>query len=205
MLQDQEEEENVGGLESPDMPNKHDQDNSNIIPMAYGNDRSDTVRLLLDSTPVLKRIRADLLNKKIIITKKGEEVWEDTGYPPLITEEGCNNLLIQLSSFVNENTVSGIYSDEEIRIKTIWSADTCIEWLATNWKKYGVMPSNRPVIVLVVEQNVNAVLKKAKNGATLETIGEINKIHQIQTTTMQTAPPPKTKLIDRINPFGMIK
>lgn len=165
------------------------------IPQAF-HDNSNTVRLLLKS-PLLRDIYHDLLGEERTEDAEGRIKFEKIT-DPLMSKIAAGNLLIILRSFVNENVVSGIYTEEEIRMKVVWASKHIVKWIAQTNKKYEIKNYNWRGIVLIVEQNVDAALKKAKNGATLETIGNMNQQREIQ-TFQQQVPVEQTKSVwDRI-------
>jgi len=174
------EEENKKGIDDDEgfLPNF----TPGNIPIPYP-DNSNTVKLLL-KTNLLTRLHYRLLGKILSEDEDGNKKVEKLT-KPLMCEDAAADIIFDLENFVNEVVASGIYNEEEIRVKVVWAAKHTIKWIAQTHRKYQIESYNWRRIVMAVEQNVDAILKKAKGGATLETIGNMNQQREVQTFQQQ--------------------
>ncbi|MDY6769290.1 MAG: hypothetical protein SVW02_04250 [Candidatus Nanohaloarchaea archaeon] len=136
---------------------------------------------ILDTDKQVKRLRRNLgLVKKYERDDNGKPIpgtgeWVVEDHAPM-NEKGIRNVTSFFRSIVDQNQIMSIYKDDEITRIMKEIHKTLSRELLTNWHEYGIQNrSSFDRVVEIVTDNAYSVLKRAREGETLEKVTKSTK------------------------------
>lgn len=125
-------------------------------------DSFDSIRLRLDPAITLEKIRHSLLRN--IWDAKYEKWVNPEKLPPMLTEQGVQDLMIELESRMSIDKVLGNLKEREYNIIIREIGESVLEFLFFNKELYEVKESDITRIFHIVSHNVRIFLSRAREG-----------------------------------------
>jgi hypothetical protein len=150
-------------------------------------DLKGVVGVTLDNSSLLIRIEQYLrgqlkVEERDPKTGKVESKWKKFGEPKM-NELGIQSVLMEVSSFLDKNTIMGFMPDRE-RLDTIWErwAIEFTMFLASNKKHFEIVPSYRGMLLWHITLNVLITMQRSLEGN--EKQGVYKQLRRVENQTL---------------------
>lgn len=139
----------------------------------------------LDFSPELKQIERMLRGQVLVFDKKlNKEIWQDPEDKAMIllNEQGVQEVLKIMRSYLNKNLVLSWYTEEQIKIRVSQFGKSFARLLLYNAKQYGLdtayKQAHYEMIVMNMLNMVEAAYYRALNGNEKKSLTTARTVHQ---------------------------